>query len=322
MRKTKIVCTIGPQTSSKTGIDNLVKAGMNVARLNFSHGDRESHQEAMQFIRSASKKHNKPVALLQDLAGPKIRIGDIKDEPVKLKAGQKYILTNRDIAGDDQQVSLNYDKLPQDVKPGDTLLLADGMLELEVENTSATDIECKVILGGNLSSRKGINLPDTVISTKTLTNKDKKDLEFGLKNNVDYVALSFVRSAGDVQEVKDIIDQSNTRADVIAKIEKNEALEEIDNILKVVDGIMIARGDLGVEIPIEKVPVIQKRLIEKAKQKGKIVITATQMLKSMVNSPHPTRAEVTDVANAIYDGSDAVMLSEETAVGKYPAQTV
>jgi pyruvate kinase len=322
MRKTKIVCTIGPSTRSKKKIDELVKSGMNVARLNFSHDTREAHKKSIERIRDVAKNNNQPVAILQDLAGPKIRIGDFAEEPVNIRPGQKFILTNRDIMGDDQQVGLNYDKLPEDVKSGDTLLLADGVLEMEVMKTDSTDIECKVIVGGELSSRKGINLPDTVISTKTLTEKDKKDLAFGLENDVDYVALSFVRSAADVQEVKDIISKSNTKAGVIAKIEKNEALREIDKILEVVDGIMIARGDLGVEIPIEEVPVIQKDLIEKAKAKGKIVITATQMLKSMVESPHPTRAEVTDVANAIFDGTDAVMLSEETAVGKYPAKTV
>jgi len=322
MRKTKIVCTIGPSTRTRQGIDQLVKAGMNVARLNFSHGTPESHEKAMSFIRNASEKYNQPVAILQDLAGPKIRIGEFKKEPVRIKPGQKFILTNRDIIGDSRQVSLNYDKLPKDVKAGDTLLLADGVLEMEVLKTDNRDIECKVIVGGELSSRKGINLPDTVISTKTLTEKDRKDLAFGLKKNVDYVALSFVRSANDVQEVKDIIANSDTRAGVIAKIEKNEALKEINKILDVVDGIMIARGDLGVEIPIEQVPVIQKNLIQKAKAKGKLVITATQMLKTMVDNPHPSRAEVTDVANAIYDGTDAVMLSEETAIGKYPSQTV
>lgn len=322
MRKTKIVCTIGPNVRSEAGIDNLIKAGMNVARLNFSHDTWESHKKSMDLIRATSKKHNKPVAILQDLAGPKIRIGDIEGEHVTIKPGQKYILTNRDIKGNDKQVSLNYDNLPKDVKPGDTLLLADGLLEMEVLKTSDTDIECEVIIGGELSSRKGINLPDTIISTKTLTEKDRKDLAFGLKNDVDYVALSFVRSADDVQEVKDIIAKSDTQAGVIAKIEKNEALREIDNILNVVDGIMIARGDLGVETPIEKVPVIQKHLIEKAKTKGAFVITATQMLRSMVDNPHPSRAEVTDVANAILDGTDAVMLSEETAVGNYPAETV
>ncbi len=322
MRKTKIVCTIGPSTRQKSEIVNLVKAGMNVARLNFSHGTKRAHKKSIQHIRKASREQNQPVAILQDLAGPKIRIGDIENAPIILKPGQKYILTNRNVTGNKEQVSLNYEKLPEDVKPGDTLLLADGALEMEVVDTDKTDIECKVIVGGELSSKKGINLPDTVISTKTLTEKDCKDLDFGLENDVDYVALSFVRSAADVQEVRDIIDKSDNQADLIAKIEKNEALKEIDEILEVVDGIMIARGDLGVEIPIERVPGIQKRLTEKAKSKGKIVITATQMLKSMVDNPRPTRAEVTDVANAIYDGTDAVMLSEETAIGKFPAKTV
>ncbi|HMA63076.1 MAG TPA: pyruvate kinase, partial [bacterium] len=285
MRKTKIVCTIGPSTRQKSEIVNLVKAGMNVARLNFSHGTKRAHKKSIQHIRKASREQNQPVAILQDLAGPKIRIGDIENAPIILKPGQKYILTNRNVTGNKEQVSLNYEKLPEDVKPGDTLLLADGALEMEVVDTDKTDIECKVIVGGELSSKKGINLPDTVISTKTLTEKDCKDLDFGLENDVDYVALSFVRSAADVQEVRDIIDKSDNQADLIAKIEKNEALKEIDEILEVVDGIMIARGDLGVEIPIERVPGIQKRLTEKAKSKGKIVITATQMLKSMVDNP-------------------------------------
>jgi len=322
MRKTKIVCTIGPKSRDKDCLGRLVQAGMNVARLNFSHDTKEVHKRSIEKIREVSDQASTPVAILQDLAGPKIRIGVFEEESITLESGQQFILTKRDIKGNEKEVSLNYKKLPEDVEEGNHLLLADGSLELEVLKTDGTDITCEVIIGGELSSRKGVNLPDTAISAPTLTEKDRSDLKFGLENNVDYVALSFVRTANEIKEVKNIIAKSDNEAGVIAKIEKNEALENLDEILEEVEGIMIARGDLGVETPIEKVPGLQKDLTHKAKKKGKLVITATQMLKSMVDNPRPTRAEVTDVANAIYDGTDAVMLSEETAIGNYPVKTV
>ncbi len=322
MRKTKIVATIGPKSNSPEMIEKLIKAGLNVCRLNFSHGSHEHHGETINNIRSISKKLNKPIAILQDLAGPKIRIGMIQSEPITLKPDHRITFTNQDVPGDENIISLSYKKLPSEIKIGEKILLADGSLELIVEEKSDHDFTCKIIIGGQLSSKKGMNLPDTNMTIPALTEKDKLDLEFGLKNGVDFVALSFVRNPKDIIELRQIINQNNSHAGLLAKIEKNEALNNIDEILALSDGIMIARGDLGVETPIEKIPSIQKQLIKKAYMQAKIVITATQMLGSMVNSPRPTRAEVTDVANAVFDGTGAVMLSEETAVGKYPETTI
>lgn len=322
MRRAKIVCTIGPASSSPDMLEKLILSGMNVARLNFSHGTHELHGKVIDSIREISGRLEKPVAVLQDLAGPKIRTGIIVDGPVILKSGQKFCLTARDVQGNSSEVSITYKELPADVLPGDTLLLCDGSIEMEVKETKGEDIICKVIVGGPLDSHKGINLPDRSIQAEILSEKDRKDLAFGLRKEVDYIALSFVRNVEDVRLVRKIINDSGYNTSLIAKIEKHEALNNIDEIIKEVDGIMVARGDLGVEIPIETVPRVQKRLIRKANQSAKPVITATQMLKSMVDNPRPTRAEVTDVANAILDGSDAVMLSEETAVGKYPVETV
>ena len=322
MRRTKIVCTIGPATNSEQMLEKLILAGMNVARLNFSHETQKEHGRVIDLIRKISSKHNKPVAILQDLAGPKIRTGTIKNGPVVLSSGQKFCLTSRDVEGSADEVSITYKNLPKDVLPGDTLLLCDGAIEMEVKSITEEDIICNVIVGGELDSHKGINLPDRTIQADVLTEKDRSDLLFGIEKKVDYVALSFVRNVQDVLRVKEIINESGLDVRLIAKIEKHEALKNIDEIIEVVDGIMVARGDLGVEIPIEMVPRYQKRLIRIANRAAKPVITATQMLKSMVDNPRPTRAEVTDVANAILDGSDAIMLSEETAVGKYPVETV
>jgi len=295
---------------------------MNVARLNFSHGTQSEHLEVIERIRSLAAKSGKPVAILQDLAGPKIRIGKIKAGAITLESGALFTLTNQQLLGNENKVSVNYPDLPKDVKPGDTLLLSDGALELEVLEKTDRDVRCRVIIGGSLSSFKGINLPARSIKAPSLTKKDKEDLAFGIEQEVDYVALSFVRSAADVIEAKTFIEKRGSAIPIIAKIEKHEALENIDEIIHDVDGIMIARGDLGVETPLEKVPLVQKMLIQKSNQAGKPVITATQMLRSMVDSPRPTRAEVTDVANAILDGTDAVMLSEETAIGKFPVESV
>lgn len=322
MPRTKIVCTIGPTSSSLTMLEQLIRAGMNVARLNFSHGTQAEHGEVIANIRRLAEQLERPLAILQDLAGPKIRIGPLKDGTIQLKPQAIFTLTSRDVLGDDQQVSITYPDLSKEVKSGDTLLLSDGALELKVLETSLEDITCQVIVGGTLSSRKGINLPTSTIKTPSLTEKDKEDLIFGIQQGVDYVALSFVRSAADVQEARRFIQQYGVAIPIIAKIEKHEALKNIDEIIEAVDGIMVARGDLGVETPLEKVPLVQKMLIRKSNQAGKPVITATQMLRSMVDSPRPTRAEVTDVANAILDGTDAVMLSEETASGSYPVQAV
>ena len=322
MPSTKIVCTIGPASESEQVIRALIEGGMSVARLNFSHGTHQDHLEKIRMIRAISADLNKPIAILQDLCGPKIRIGSIPEPGVHIKSGQQFILTNEMITGSEERVTENYHDLPAEVEPGDRILLADGMLELTVKRTSDTDIFCEVVKGGLLTSGKGINLPSGTIKAPSLTEKDRQDLLFGLEHDVDYVALSFVRSAGDIVRVKDLIKQQGKTVPVIAKIEKHEALVAIDAIMDTADGIMVARGDLGVEIPLENVPNIQKMLIRKANRCGKPVIIATQMLRSMVDSPRPTRAEAADVANGVLDGADAVMLSEETATGDYPVEAV
>ncbi|MDZ4165055.1 MAG: pyruvate kinase [Smithellaceae bacterium] len=322
MRKTKIVCTIGPACDSETIIEQMIAAGMNVARLNFSHGTKEYHGDKIRLIRQISARMGVPVAILQDLAGPKIRVGKIPEPGITLEPGRKFILTSRKVYGLIDTVSLSYPDLPREVKKGDRLLLADGLMELIVEDMTETDIFCRVITGGLLSSHKGINLPTGTIKAPPLTEKDKIDLLFGLANQVDYVALSFVKSGEDIHTIKKLIAQQGKDTPVIAKIEKHEALENLDDIIRNADAIMVARGDLGVEIPPEEVPLIQKKMIRSANLLGKPVITATQMLRSMVNQPRPTRAEAADVANAVLDGTDAVMLSEETASGNYPVEAV
>ena len=326
MIRTKIVCTIGPATRSPQMLRRLLKAGMNVARLNFSHGSQEEHAEVVAHLRKLGRELDRPVAILQDLAGPKIRTGPLATETIDLLPGQIITLTARDVPGDTAEIGLTFKQLPQNVEAGDRLLLADGALELQVEDSTQSDIRCRVITGGELRAHKGINLPDRSLDAPILTEKDRSDLVFGLGQEVDYVAISFVRSAADVHEVRALMAQkcvgSTCGTPLIAKIEKHEALQNIDAILSAVDGLMVARGDLGVEIPLESVPGAQKMLIAKANAAGKPVITATQMLRSMVESPRPTRAEVSDVANAILDGTDAVMLSEESAIGEYPVEAV
>ncbi|MGD9782412.1 MAG: pyruvate kinase [Kiritimatiellia bacterium] len=322
MRKTKIVCTIGPASDSREVLGRMMDAGMNVARLNFSHGTREEHAAKIALIRALAEEKGLPIAILQDLAGPKIRTGSFACGSIQLKTGDEFILTSRNVPGDEKEVGLTYRELPQDVQEGDILLLADGALELRVEKTEGTDIHCRVILGGRLSSHKGINLPSRSIRAPILTNKDYEDLAFGLAQGVDYVALSFVRSAADIEVARAYMRAQGSVRPIIAKIEKHEALAELDGIIAAVDGVMVARGDLGVDIPPEKVPTAQRMIIEKANFAGKPVITATQMLKSMTDAPRPTRAEVTDVTNAVLEGTDAVMLSEETAMGQYPVEAV
>jgi pyruvate kinase len=322
MKKTKIICTIGPSSESPHILENLIKAGMDVARLNFSHGTKEDHLDKIRLIRHLSKETGKPVAILQDLGGPKIRIGPLPKEGITLKPGSSFILTGRAVEGTEESVSTSYPDLAGEVKPGDRILLADGIMELSVKEIKGKDIVCQVITGGILTSHKGINLPDGTIKVPSLTQKDKEDLLFGIEHGVDYVALSFVRDENDILNIKKIINSSNSSIPVIAKIEKHEAIKNIDRIIEVSDGIMVARGDLGVEIPLEDVPLIQKTIIRKANLSGKPVVTATQMLRSMVNSPRPTRAEATDVANAVLDGTDALMLSEETATGNYPVEAL
>jgi len=322
MPKTKIICTLGPASDSPSVIKRLIQKGMNVARLNFSHGTHEEHGEKIKLIRTISEEMGKPVAILQDLGGPKIRVGVIREPGIQLKSGQSFTLSGLPVESNEQQVSVSYANLAREVKAGDRILLSDGMMELVVKSTDENSIQCEIITGGLLTSHKGINVPTSSLTVNALTDKDREDLDFGLKNEVDYVGLSFVKSENDIQVVKDIIKQGNQDIPVIAKIEKHEALDCIDAIMEKADGIMVARGDLGVEIPLENVPRLQKSLIRKANAAGKPVIIATQMLRSMVDAPRPTRAEATDVANAVLDGADAVMLSEETAVGNYPAEAV
>jgi len=322
MAKTKIVCTIGPASQHQDTLEAMIRQGMDVARLNFSHGAHADHAAVIERIREGSDAISKPVAILQDLCGPKIRVGDIDPPGIRLEPGDTLTLTSEPAKGSENRVSVSYAGLPQDVDAGDVILLADGMMELEVRRTSDTDIDCRVIIGGVLTSHKGINLPSGTIRVPALTEKDKKDLTFGLSHDVDYIALSFVRSPEDIREVKQIIAEAGKKTPVVAKIEKHEAVQSIDAIIAVADGIMVARGDLGVEIPLETVPAIQKELVRKANAAGKPVIIATQMLRSMVDAPRPTRAEATDVANAVLDGTDALMLSEETATGNYPVKSV
>jgi len=322
MAKTKIVCTIGPASQDKQTLEAMIRAGMNVARLNFSHGTHSDHAAVISRIHSALNDIGSPVAILQDLCGPKIRVGEIDAPGIRLEPGDTLTLTSQPATGAQNRVSVSYTELPRDVETGDLILLADGMMELEVIRTTSTDIACRVIIGGVLTSHKGINLPSGTIRVPALTDKDKQDLEFGLSQEVDYVALSFVRCPEDIREAKRIIAGAGRKTPVIAKIEKHEAVKNIDAIIDAADGIMVARGDLGVEIPLETVPAIQKERVSKANAVGKPVIIATQMLRSMVDAPRPTRAEATDVANAVLDGTDALMLSEETATGNYPVKSV
>ena len=322
-RMTKIVCTIGPASRNYKMIKGLIKKGMNVARLNFSHGTHEEHQQAIENIRKASLKIGKVVAVLQDLGGPKIRIGKIRKESVFLKEGSSFILTNRNVVGDEQAVSVSISSLSQKVKKGDAIFLSDGALELKVKEIKVADIICRIMRGGKLSSHKGINIPNLSMNISSLTDKDYQDILFGIKNKVDFIGLSFIRSAEDIIKVRKILRKNKAEEiSLIAKIEKKEAVSNLKEIIEFSDGIMIARGDLGVEIPLEDVPLVQKSIIKKCNYAGKPVITATQMLMSMMNNPRPSRAEVADVANAILDGTDALMLSEETAVGEYPLEAV
>jgi pyruvate kinase len=319
---TKIVCTIGPASASTQMLERLIRAGMSVARLNFSHGTPPDHRRAAARIRRLSRDLGRPVSILQDLAGPKIRIGEIASGTVTLRPRAEFILTARRIIGNSERAAISYAGLARDVRPGDPILLNDGAIELEVLKTSGPDIRCRVLVGGSLSSHKGVNLPSRSLKLPGLTAKDRADLRFGAGLGVDYIALSFVRAVADIHAVKTLVRREGREIPVIAKIEKHEALDDLEAIVEASDGVMVARGDLGVEIPMEKIPWAQKKIIRAANGLGKPVITATQMLRSMVENPRPTRAEVTDVANAILDGTDALMLSEETAVGRYPDEAV
>ena len=324
MKKTKIICTMGPNTDKFSIMEGLAKNGMDIARFNFSHGDHEEHRKRLELLKIVRSGLGLPIAALLDTKGPEIRTGVLKDEKkVMLEDGQTYVLTTREIVGDDKIGYINYAGLPEDVKPGNRILIDDGLIELEVEAVeNGTDIVCRVLNGGELGMRKGVNVPNVKIKLPALTEKDKEDIRFGIAQGFDFIAASFVRTADAIYEIKKILEEEGARMGVIAKIENAEGIENLDAIIEASDGIIVARGDMGVEIPPEQVPFIQKTIIRKCNEACKIVITATQMLDSMIRNPRPTRAEVTDVANAVYDGTDAVMLSGETAMGKYPVEAV
>ena len=322
IKKTKIVATIGPATTSVEMLSKLLKAGMNVIRLNFSHGDFAEHQEKLNNFRIAMKETGISGAILQDLSGPKIRLGEFSTERVELVAGKNITITTKKIIGDEKIVSINYPLFPKEVKKGDMIMVDDGKKKFEVMSVKGDEVLCRIIVGGDTKGRRGVNLPDSDLSIKSLTEKDIKDIEFGIKNNVDFFAFSFVRTPQDVVDLRTILNKKKSKAKIIAKIETPQAVKNIDAILELCDGLMVARGDLAIEVPSEKVPMIQKMLIKKCNDAGKFVITATQMLESMIKSPVPTRAEVSDIANAILDGTDAVMLSEETTLGSYPVEAV
>lgn len=322
-RRAKIICTLGPSSNGEAGIRALLELGMDVARLNFSHGSHQEHAACIETLRRVAAEEGKTICILQDLQGPKIRTGTLEGHrPVKFTAGAAVTITTREVEGTSELISTTFQPLPDEVGPGSRILLSDGKIELRVEGVRAREVECIVINGGILGEHQGINLPGAALSIPALTEKDRKDLEFGVRHGVDLVALSFVRSAADVRTARGIIAAHNSDIPVFAKLEKPQALDQLEAILESADGVMVARGDLGVEMPPEKVPVIQKYVIRRAAEWRKPVIIATQMLESMIENPRPTRAEASDVANAIFDGTDAVMLSAETASGKYPREAV
>ena len=323
LRRAKIVCTIGPSCNAEAMLRDLMRLGMDVARLNFSHGSHEEHARTIARLRQVAERENRTICILQDLQGPKIRTGRLrKHKPVALETGSRLTITPRDIEGDAKLIPTTFQELAREVRPGARILLSDGLIELYVVRVKGNDVECGVVNGGLLGEHKGINLPGVALSIPALTEKDRKDLEFGLHHAVDMVALSFVRSANDVLEAKEIIAAHASQVPVIAKLEKPQALDQLEAIFEAADGVMVARGDLGVEMPPEKVPVIQKQVIRRAADWRKPVIIATQMLESMIENPRPTRAEASDVANAVFDGTDALMLSAETASGLYPREAV
>ncbi len=322
MRRTKIVCTIGPASESPEQLKKLILAGMNVARLNFSHGDYEEHGKRIENIRKVSHELGRNVAILLDTKGPEIRIKKFSEGKIQLNEGDFFTLTTEDIMGDNTKVSVTYEGLPQDVKAGDKILIDDGLIELKVMEITDTDVKCQVQNGGPLSDRKGVNLPGISVSLPAMSEKDYNDILFGIEQGVDFIAASFIRKASDVLAIRRVLEENNSDIHIISKIENQEGVDNLDEILRVSDGLMVARGDLGVEIPVEEVPLAQKTMIENCNRAGKPVITATQMLDSMMRNPRPTRAETSDVANAIFDGTDAIMLSGETAAGKYPEESV
>lgn len=323
IRKTKIICTMGPSTEKPGVLEELMLAGMNVARFNFSHGDHEEQLSRLKALRETRQKLHLPVAALMDTKGPEIRLKEFAEGKVMLSAGQTFTLTTEDVMGDENRVSISYKNLPKDVTVGTHILIDDGLIEMQVSSVQGNDIVCQVINGGKVSNKKGVNVPNVDLSMEYISPKDYKDIVFAVKEDFDFIAASFVRTAADVKELRDILHEHGGDAiKIIAKIENNQGIQNIDEIIEAADGIMVARGDMGVEIPMEDVPVIQKMIIKKAYNAGKVVVTATQMLDSMMTHPRPTRAEATDVANAIYDGTSAIMLSGETAAGDYPVEAV
>ncbi len=322
MRKTKIVCTMGPAISDLAMMRSMIRAGMDVARLNFSHGTHEDHKKVIDMVREASRLEGKIVGIMLDIKGPKIRTGMIENDEVELIDGESIILTTDQVLGKKERISISYEGLPEDVRVGSIIRIDDGLIGLRVTAIQGNDIHCVITNGGTLKNRKGINAPGVKLRLPGVTEKDVEDILFGIEQGVDIIAASFVRKAADVLEIRKLLEEHNHQCDIISKIEAQEGLDMIDEILQVTDGLMVARGDLGVEIPTEEVPVAQKMLIKKANQAGKVVITATQMLDSMQRNPRPTRAEATDVANAIFDGTDAIMLSGESAAGRYPIEAV
>lgn len=323
MKKTKIVCTIGPATADVEVLKKMILAGMNVARLNFSHGGYQDQERFIKAVKQAREEVNMPVALLLDTQGPEIRTGKLAEAPALLKAEEEFTLVNEDIIGDNTKVSVTYKDLYKDVKPGTTILIDDGKIEIEVDRIEGKNVVCKVMNGGELGNRKSINVPGTHINLPALKDKDIQDLKDGCKGDFDYIAASFIRSADDVLAIRKVLDENGGKdIKIISKIESQEGIDNFQSILEVSDGIMVARGDMGVEIPMEEVPIVQKRFIKECNRAGKMVITATQMLESMTTNPRATRAEVSDVANAVFDGTGAIMLSGESAMGKYPVQCV
>ena len=323
MKKTKIICTMGPNTNDRNLMKALAENGMDIARFNFSHGDYEEQKSRLDMLKSIRDELDLPIAALLDTKGPEIRTGKLKDgKKVTLKEGDLYTLTTEEIVGDETRGYINYAGLAEDVKPGDRILIDDGLIELHVREVNGTDIVCRIENGGELGEKKGVNVPGVRVKLPALTDKDKEDIRFGVDAGFDFVAASFVRNADAIREIREILDEKGSAMQIIAKIENEEGIENIDSIIEASDGIMVARGDMGVEIPAEKVPHIQKMIIRKCNLACKVVITATQMLDSMIRNPRPTRAEVSDVANAVYEGTDAVMLSGETAMGSYPIEAV
>lgn len=323
MRKTKIVCTLGPASNDKETLLEMAEKGMDVARFNFSHGDHQEHKHRMDLIKEIEQEVNRPLGIMLDTKGPEIRTGDLAEGEVELKQDEKIILTTEKVEGTAEKVTVQYQGLPEDLKPGNMILVDDGLIELEVEEIEGSEVFCRIVNGGTLGSRKGVNLPGVNVQLPALTDKDRNDIRFGVEQGVHFVAASFVRKASDVIEIRKLLEEAGAEdTKIIPKIENEEGVENIDDIIEVSDGIMVARGDLGVEIPAERVPIIQKQLIRKCNEAAIPVITATQMLDSMIRNPRPTRAEASDVANAIFDGTDAIMLSGESAAGKYPVKSV